>query len=68
VTYHVIYSKGKWKAKKEGASKASRVFKDKDEAISYAQERTTRLVLHKEDGSVDKILVSRRVRLLRTSL
>lgn len=59
---HVLKRDSGWAVKKEGAQKASRIFKTKEEAIKNAQKQQTsekNIVIHKEDGSVQKWLRSR---------
>lgn len=54
---HVLPSEdGKWAVKKDGASKASRLFFDKDEAISWGQSlarsQSTELYIHSKNGRI----------------
>lgn len=53
---HVISRNGGWAVKSEGASRASRVYKTKDAAVSGATKssRGRDIVIHKRDGSIDK--------------
>jgi hypothetical protein len=60
-TVHVIpHSKGGWKVKKDGATRASKRFTKKVEAVSYGKNvackhhRSIRVVVHKRDGTVAK--------------
>lgn len=55
---HVVPSKssGGWAVIKTGASRASKSFRTKDEAIQYAREKSkseqTKLYIHKKDGTI----------------
>lgn len=53
---HVIYYKGEWKVKKEGAPRALRVFSTRRSAIQYGRELRRRensnLYVHKPDGTI----------------
>ena len=54
---HVVPSKGTgWAVKKSGASKASKKFETKVEAVKYAKEisnrEKTELYIHKKDGRI----------------
>lgn len=53
---HVISRNGEWAVKSEGASRASKVYKTKDAAVSGATESSKGrdIVIHKRDGSIDK--------------
>ena len=58
MSIHVIYSAKEWKVKKQGVSKAMRVFPSRDSAVKYgksiqAKEKAS-LYVHKEDGTIDK--------------
>ncbi|WP_421786959.1 DUF2188 domain-containing protein [Hyphobacterium sp.] len=57
VIHHVTPNiNGGWSVRKSGASKAIRVFKNKDDAISFAnriaRDSETGLFIHKRDGRV----------------
>ena len=54
---HVISRNGSWAVKKEGATRATRVYAQKRSAVTSAvriAQRGTEVVVHKRDGSVDK--------------
>jgi len=53
---HVISRDGGWAVKSEGATRASRIYKTKDAAVSGATKssRCRDIVIHKRDGSIDK--------------
>lgn len=53
---HVISRDSGWAVKSEGASRASRVYKTKDAAISGATKSSKGrdVVIHKRDGSIDR--------------
>jgi uncharacterized protein YdaT len=54
---HVIKRDKGWAVKKQGASRASRIYKSKDEAVEKAQKFKKSghdLVIHKKDGSIQK--------------
>lgn len=52
---HIMYAhKNRWRVKKRENTRASKVFKDKGEAIKYGLAiKTNRLIVHHEDGSID---------------
>ncbi|MBP3228658.1 MAG: DUF2188 domain-containing protein [Bacteroidaceae bacterium] len=56
MSIHVIHSQGEWKVRKEGASRALRVFADKQAAINFGQKirRTgnATLYVHRKDGTI----------------
>lgn len=52
---HIIKRDSGWAVKKEGAQKATRVFKTKEEAVKSAKQQTSGdIVIHEKDGSVQK--------------
>jgi uncharacterized protein YdaT len=54
---HVIKRQGSWAVKKHGASRASRIYDSKEEAIQGARELRDSdfdLVIHKSDGSIQR--------------
>ena len=54
---HIISRKDEWAIKKEGASRASKIYQKKETAIKQAQKlRKTGydVIVHKKDGSVQK--------------
>ena len=54
---HIISRESGWAVKKEGASRASRVYEKKETAIENAKrlQRTGHdVVVHKRDGSIQK--------------
>ncbi len=53
---HVISRNGGWAVKSEGATRASKVYKTKDAAVSGAKKssRGRDVVIHKKDGSIEK--------------
>jgi hypothetical protein len=57
---HVVPSEGGWSVKRAGASRASRVFRTKSEAVSYgravARSNNVELVVHSMDGRVGAVL------------
>lgn len=60
LSYHVIRNpKGGWSVKKYGASRASRTFHIKRDAIAYARgvckAKKFKLVIHKKDGAVYRL-------------
>lgn len=57
--YHIISRDRGWAIKKEGSSRAIKIFKDKSDAIRYYIEVIREefvLYVHKEDGSIDTVL------------
>lgn len=54
---HVIKRSDDWVVKKEGASKASRKFETKEDAVKYAngyKESGHDLVIHRKNGTIEK--------------
>ena len=53
---HVISRDGGWAVKSEGATRASKIYKTKDAAVSGATSSSQGrdIVIHKRDGSIDK--------------
>ena len=55
---HVIHSQGEWKVRKEGSLRASKVFLNKSDAISYGKkigkEDRVNLYIHHIDGRVSE--------------
>lgn len=53
---HVVPRDSGWAVKKEGASRASKVFDTQDDAIKYAREQARKdkseLYVHKRDGTI----------------
>lgn len=54
---HVISSGGKWVVRKHGASRASKVYASKKEALERARSigKDSTIVVHNKDGSVDSM-------------
>lgn len=59
MTQHVVPHNGKWAVRSEGASKPSRVFDEKLQAVSFAHEvadnNDAKMVVHNEDGTIDHV-------------
>ena len=53
---HVISRQGGWAVKKEGNTKASKVYSTKDAAVRGARESSKGqdIVVHKKDGSIQR--------------
>lgn len=54
---HVVKRESGWAVKKEGAQRADRVYKTKEEAVKGAQKfkkSGSDVVIHKKDGSIQK--------------
>jgi hypothetical protein len=51
---HVISRGDSWAVKKEGNLKASKVYPDKETAITGARKSGHDVVVHKKDGSIQK--------------
>lgn len=54
---HVVKRDSGWAVKKEGAQRASKVYKTKGDAIKGARSSSrsgSELVIHKKDGSIQK--------------
>ena len=54
---HIISRKNAWAIKKQGASKASKIYQKKETAIQNAQklrETGYDVIVHKKDGSIQK--------------
>ena len=54
---HVTSRSNGWAVKKEGLSKASKIYKTKDSAVSGARKLRSKgldLVVHKRDGTIQK--------------
>lgn len=54
---HIIFSTNGWMLKKEGAKRASKTFRTKDEAISGAKKIKNyngAIIIHKRDGSIQR--------------
>jgi hypothetical protein len=51
---HVISRGDSWAVKKEGNLKASKIYQDKQAAISDARKSGVDVVVHKKDGSIQK--------------
>jgi hypothetical protein len=51
---HVISRGDNWAVKKEGNVKASKIYPDKQTAISDARRSGSDVVVHKKDGSIQK--------------
>ncbi len=53
---HVIHSQGEWKVRREGSSRASRVFRTKDAAVAYGRKvgksERLELYIHNADGRI----------------
>ena len=55
--YHVVSRDDNWGVKREGAARASRVFKEKSSAVKYAKKVAPKnydIIIHKKDGSVQR--------------
>ena len=54
---HVISRSGAWAIKKEGASRATKIYKNKDSAVNNAKKSSPKggdVIVHKKDGSIQK--------------
>lgn len=54
---HIVKRETGWAVKKEGASRAVKLYSTKDEAVKGAQKLKksgSDLVIHKKDGSIEK--------------
>lgn len=54
---HVISKNGRWAVKKEGASRATKVYDEKRSAVTGAVRSASKgsdVVVHKRDGSVER--------------
>ena len=54
---HIISRKDGWAVKKEGASRASKIYKKKDSAVNNAQKLKKSghdVIIHKKDGTIQK--------------
>lgn len=53
---HVVPTMDGWSVKREGASRASRVFKTKQEALTGANsiKQKSSIVVHKRDGTIEQ--------------
>jgi hypothetical protein len=53
---HVISRKGGWAVKKEGSSRATKIYSTKDAAVKGARKSSKGhdVVVHKKDGSIEK--------------
>lgn len=55
---HVVKREAGWAVRKEGAQRASRVYKTKEQAVKGGTEQSRNsggdLVIHKKDGSIEK--------------
>ena len=54
---HIISRKDEWAIKKEGASRVSKIYQEKETAIKQAQKlRKNRydVIVHKKDGSIER--------------
>lgn len=53
---HVISRNGGWAVKREGATRASKIYGTKDAAVSGATKSSKGrdIVIHKRDGSIDR--------------
>ena len=54
---HIISRKDEWAIKKEGVSKASKIYREKETAIKQAQKLRKNgydVIVHKKDGSIQK--------------
>ena len=54
--FHVISRNGKWAVKKEGTTRASKIYRSKGAAVRGAQRSSKGrdVVVHKKDGSIEK--------------
>ena len=63
---HVIPLRGKWSVEVEGAERANKILKSRDQAIDYAKKAATGgvtkyVIIHKKDGTIARnINMSRR--------
>ncbi len=60
---HVIKRKDRWAVRKHGASRASKIYHSKEEAVRGAQKLKGKgydLVIHKKDGSIQRWEVAER--------
>ena len=55
---HIVPSEKGWDVKRQGASRASRVTRTKDEAVKVgrdmAQKESGQLIIHKKDGKIQE--------------
>ena len=58
---HVISRNGGWAVKKEGNSRASKIYRTKDAAVKGARSSSkgSDVIVHKRDGSIEKWQKSR---------
>jgi hypothetical protein len=62
---HVMSSNDRWAIKRDGASRASRVFRKKATAVKNARKIASKtlldIIIHKRDGSVEKWIKSKTI-------
>jgi len=51
---HIISRGDNWAVKKEGTTRASKIYQDKESAITSARKSGLDVVVHKKDGSIQK--------------
>jgi hypothetical protein len=57
--YHVTYKDGNWKVKKEGRTRALKIFERKQDAVNYGRVQAKKggmgqLKIHKKDGKIQE--------------
>jgi len=60
-TYHIISTGSRWAVKREGATRASRVFTDHNEALIWVGTRCDKVFVHSKDGTVAYIAEFKRM-------
>ena len=59
---HVVKRDSGWAVKKEGAQRATKLYKTKEQAVKGAEKSSksgSALVIHKKDGSIQKYVKSK---------
>ena len=60
---HIVKRESGWAIKQEGASRASKIYPKKDDAIEAARkylEKGFEIIIHKKDGSIEEWLKSKK--------
>lgn len=60
---HVVKRESGWAVKKEGAQKATKVYKTKEQAVKGTEKDRAQgrdVVVHKKDGSIEKWIKSKK--------
>jgi hypothetical protein len=67
---HVVKRGEGWAVKKEGASKASRIYQNKEDAveraINFMRTGGYDLIIHSKDGTFQKVVISKKTRTIKT--